>query len=230
MWKYLIVLFSSIALLGCSISKGKTTETAQQVQTYTNELAKNDTMKTAHYAGNPQVTDDATLQKIGDSFWDKKGKLVLEDIKKVNQKYKIGPIELTVIDIKVLRYLPAYSLIDFFHGFTHEAEDFDFVRVHMKIRNTENDDVYFAPIALIELSSGERMTWEDDFYLEELNGLYRGNEEKIGNMGFVIDKQSHNHGNVKTSEVKSVQLTTSEVFNRDREVISDRETIQIKFE
>jgi hypothetical protein len=214
-------------LFGCSANQDKQEEITQVKASNKSEIRENEANKTGEYSGNPQVTDDSSLQKAGDSFWDEKGKLILEDIKEVNKTYKIGPIELTVLDIKVLHYLPAYNLIDFFHGFTHEAEEFDFVRVQMKIKNTTNKEVYFAPIALFETSSGEKMTWENDFYLEELNGMYSGNEEKIGNMGFVIDQHKHN---TKDTHLTWIKLITSEVLNKEKKEISDKATIEIKFE
>lgn len=234
MVKYVPLILSFMLLFGCSANQDKKEEITRAKAANQSEIRENEANKTEYskteYSGNPQVTDDSSLQKAGDSFWDEKGKLILEDIKEVNKTYKIGPIELTILDVKVLHYLPAYNLIDFFHGFTHEAEEFDFIRVQMKIKNTTNEEVYFAPIALLETSSGEKMTWENDFYLEELNGMYSGSEEKIGNMGFPLNNHVHGQEDkAKSNHLEWIKLMTSEVLNKEHKEIAGKKIIEIKF-
>ena len=78
----------------------------------------------------------------------------------------------------------------------------------------------FAPIALIETSTGEKLDWEKDIYLEELNGEIEGNEIKKGNLGFILKS---------TENLEWIEITTSDVFNKDEEKISDSQKIKIKF-
>ncbi|HSO56847.1 MAG TPA: hypothetical protein VLQ66_01315, partial [Paenisporosarcina sp.] len=78
------------------------------------------------YYSNPQVTDDRTLLKIGQSVSDEKGEATLKAINQVNKTYSDGPIKLTVKDMKLIHLRPDYSLIDYFHVLTQE-EEFDFV-------------------------------------------------------------------------------------------------------
>ncbi len=83
------------------------------------------------------VTDDRSLLKVGQTFSDDKGKAVLKDIKPVNKTYKIGDVELTVKEMKLIHLRPDYSMIDYFHELTHD-EEFDFVKVFVDIKNTSS--------------------------------------------------------------------------------------------
>ena len=58
---------------------------------------------------------------------------------------------------------------------------------------------------MIETSSGEKLDWEKDIYLEELNGEIEGNSTKKGNLGFIIDA---------SKDLEWIELTTSDVFDQ----------------
>jgi hypothetical protein len=171
------------------------------------------------YSSNPQVTDDRTLLEVGQSVSDEKGEATLKAINQVNETYEEGPIKLTVKDMKIIHLRPDYSLIDYFHVLTQE-EEFDFVKAFIEIENTSPEKSNFAPIALIETSTGERIDWEKDIYLEELNGEIEGNETKKGNLGFILNS---------SEDLEWIEITTSDVFNKDEEKIIDSQKIKIKF-
>jgi hypothetical protein len=170
------------------------------------------------YVSNPQVTDDRSLVNVGGTFSDEKGEAELKAVKKVDEEIEVGPITLMVKEVKVLSYRPDYSLIDFFHSYTHD-EVFDFVKVFVEIENESNEPLNFAPAALLETDKGEKKTWEDDIYLEELNGKIGPGEKKAGNLGFIIEK----------SDLKFITITTSKVFDENEKELSGEKVIEVSF-
>lgn len=210
---YLIALIPFL-LIGCA-----TNQDEQQVTTEVNSDSTTETPSYYQsYLDNPQVTSDQSLQEVGTAIRDVKGEVTLNDINKESQIVKIGAIELTIREAKVLHFKPDYSLIDFFHSYTHDPE-FDFVKVFVEIKNTSNEILKFAPISLVHTSAGEQKTWEDDIYLEELNGEIEANKTKKGNLGFIIEK----------SKIDSFEITTSDVFNEEDKKLDDAEKLKIKF-
>lgn len=133
--------------------------------------------------------------------------------------HDIGSVQLRIKDMKLIHLKPDYSLIDYFHVLTHE-EEFDFVKVFIEIKNTSSDKVSFAPIALLETSSGEKFDWEKDVYLEDLNGELEGKSSKKGNLGFIVEK---------SESLEWIEITTSDVFNQDGMKIHDSKKIKIEF-
>lgn len=210
---YLIALIPFL-LIGCA-----TNQDEQQVTTEVNSDSTTETPSYYQsYLDNPQVTSDQSLQEVGTAIRDVKGEVTLNEINKESQMVKIGAIELTIREAKVLHFKPDYSLIDFFHSYTHDPE-FDFVKVFVEIKNTSNENLKFAPISLVHTSAGEQKTWEDDIYLEELNGEIEANKTKKGNLGFIIEK----------SKIDSFEITTSDVFNEEDKKLDDAEKLKIKF-
>jgi hypothetical protein len=235
----LLVLF---LMVGCSANtspENNETSKESENQSETQASEKKDGEKqeqTEEYQPNPQVTDDRSLQKVGQTYKDRKGQATLKSIKKVNETYKVGPVELTVKEMKLIHLRPDYSIIDYFHVLTH-AEEFDFVKVYVELKNTSSEKVNFAPIALLETSSGETFTWEKDIYLEELNGELKGNATKAGNLGFIVNAEKDHEGNDKESadhdhkkeDIKWVEITTSDVFDQNEKKIADSQKIRIEF-
>ena len=171
------------------------------------------------YYSNPQVPDDRTLIEVDQTVSDEKGEVTLKAINQVNKTYSDGPIKLTVKDMKLIHLRPDYSLIDYFHVLTQE-EEFDFVKVFVEIENKYPEKVNFAPIALIETSTGEKLNWENDIYLEDLNGEIKGNETKKGNIGFIVES---------SDDLEWIEITTSDVFDKDGEKIIESQKLKIKF-
>ena len=171
------------------------------------------------YYSNPQVPDDRTLIEVDQTVSDEKGEATLKAIKQVNKTFSDGPIKLTIKDMKLIHLRPDYSLIDYFHVLT-QKEEFDFVKVFIEIENKYPEKVNFAPIALIETSTGEKLNWENDIYLEDLNGEIKGNETKKGNIGFIVES---------SDDLEWIEITTSDVFDKDEEKIIESQKIKIKF-
>lgn len=238
----LFLLFSILLLVGCSsnASLGKdkpNTEEQNQIEKNVNE-SDDDTKQpmnqnaTDQYQPNPQVTDDSSLKNIGQTYADAKGEAILKAVKNVNQTYKVGPVELTVKEMKWIHLRPAYSMIDYFHVLTHD-EEFDFVKVFVEIKNTSPEKVNFAPIALLQTNTGETFDWEKDIYLEELNGEMEPNSTKSGNIGFIVNAtDSHNHndeGSKEAKDIEWIEITTSDVFDMEKKKINESEKIKIEF-
>lgn len=206
-----LLTFITLFLFGCSNDVSNSEPLLKEKQSASEYLSD--------YSSNPQVTDDRTLLEVGQSVSDEKGEATLKAINPVNETYEVGPIRLNVKDMKLIHLRPDYSLIDYFHVLTHD-EEFDFVKVFVEIENTSNEKINFAPIALIETSTGEKLDWGKDIYLEELNGEIEGNSTKKGNLGFIIDS---------SKDLEWIELTTSDVFDKDENKINDSQIIKIKF-
>lgn len=210
--KTFIVLITFLTLLisGCSsnLNESATTSEKEKQADYLTD-----------YAPNPMVTDDRSLLEVGQEVLDEKGEATLKAINQVKESYEIGPIKLNVKEMKVVHLKPDYSLVDYFHVLTHD-EEFDFVKVFVEIKNTSSEKVNFAPIALIETSSGEKFDWEKDIYLEDLNGEIEGGTTKKGNLGFILDVHE---------DLEWIEITTSDVFDKDENKMNDSQKFKIEF-
>ncbi|WP_409300635.1 DUF4352 domain-containing protein [Peribacillus sp. SCS-155] len=220
MKKLFYMIMFTLALAGCSAGNAseKPVEeqkaSAEEKQEKTKPKTKEDV-----YVPNPQVTDDIKLVKVGETVTDAKGELTLKAYKQVNRTLKVGPIDMLVKDIKVVHFKPAYSMIDFFHGYTHD-EEFDFVKVSMEVKNTSSDTMKYTPIAALKMNNGEHKTWEDDIYLEELTGEIAAGEVKKGNMGFILEKTDH---------TKWVELLTSDAVDTTHKIKQTAEHLKVTF-
>ena len=209
---YLVLLF--VVLAGCSTGNNIEDQVAVNLTQKPPLEIKKDV-----YVPSPHITDDRHLVNVGESVADSKGELILQAYKIVNKDMRIGPVDMIIKDIKVLHFKPDYGMIDFFHAYTHE-EEFDFVKIEVAVNNTSNDTIQFNPIAFLNMNSGEHKTWEDDIYLEELQGEVAPNSVKKGNIGFIL-------GN--TDDIQSVELFTSDVLHTDEAIIEKAKSITIDF-
>lgn len=219
----MITMLSVFLLTGCSFvsnqpNNDKNDSKTEKISTVTKEISEDD--HNAYY-NSPQVTDDSTLQKPGQSVTDEKGEATLKAIKPINSVYHFGEIEFTIKEIKRLHYRPDYSLIDYFHPLT-EAEEFDFIKLSVDIKNNSKEKRNFAPVALFETNTGVKMNWKQDMYLEHLNGEIEGNQIKRGSLGFIVDQ-------AESSRIEWIQILTSDVFNEKQERLEEAQKIQLHF-
>lgn len=243
-------LLLTLMLAGCSANAAPATEKNIDAKTETKASEKTEDVQDdaekrpgsiGEYQPNPQVTDDRSLKKIGQTHEDDKGSATLKAIKDVNQTYNVGSIELTVKEMKLIHLRPSYGMIDYFHVLTHE-EEFDFVKLYVEIKNTSSEQVSFAPIALLKTNTGETFDWEKDIYLEELNGQIAGNGTKAGNLGFIVnaagghghdkengDAEIHSKEVHQEKDIEWIEITTSDVFDKNGEKISSSQKIKIEF-
>ncbi|WHY77855.1 DUF4352 domain-containing protein [Neobacillus sp. WH10] len=214
MKKYFYHFLLLSVLAGCSAGNNTEPQGAQNITAKPTLEIKNDV-----YVPSPQVTDDRNLVNIGETLSDTKGELTLKEYKKVNMEIQVGPANMIIKDIKVMHFVPDFSMIDFFHDYTHD-EEFDFVKVEVEVKNTSNEVIKFNPIAFIKMNNGEQKTWEDDIYLEELPGEIGPNGVKKGNLGYILKD---------TNDIKWVELLTSDVVNKNEESIAEAKNIIIDF-
>lgn len=170
------------------------------------------------YVVSPQVPDDRTVQKAGQTFRDLRGSIELKAMKADIPAVEVGGIEITIHEAKLLHLKPEYSMIDFFHSYTHETE-FDMAKYFVEITNTTDEVLKFAPAAIVESNAGETKTWEKEIYLEALTGEIQPGETKKGNIGFILEEPG----------VESLTLTTSDVFSAVDEKRADAQEIQVEF-
>ena len=71
----------------------------------------------------------------------------------------------------------------------------------------------------MEMDNSEKKTWEDDIYLEELNGKIRPGEKKAGNIGVIVENP----------DINSIKITTSKVFNQSESEIFKEQIVNIHF-
>ncbi|WP_294748196.1 hypothetical protein [uncultured Exiguobacterium sp.] len=204
MKQILATLMLGTVLAGCGTSASQDTpaESRSEKQEQLVSLEK-----TSAYVPNPQLPDDRQLTKIDQTVTDDKGDLTLKQFKPVNETWKIGPIEMTIEEIKVFHARPSYGMIDFFHGFTHD-ESFDLIKTRVTITNTSDAPVTFNPVAHFKLNDEAEKTLEDDVYLESLAKTYAPSETHSGNFGFLLERP-----------VKSIELLTSDVLDEKQEVL-----------
>ncbi|WP_046175323.1 DUF4352 domain-containing protein [Domibacillus indicus] len=216
--KRLSWIFAVLLAAGCSNSQqqGVPTNTelpAAEAKTAI-EIKEADT-----YVPNPQVTDDRALIKEGQNVSDGKGELTLLRLQAADKQEQIGPVQITVNEVKIMHFKPDYSMIDFFHMYTHE-EEFDFIKLNVLIENTDGEPVQFNPAARLKTSNDELKTWEDDFYLEELAGQLGPGEVKSGSMGFIVEKGS---------EIQWIELLTSDAVNGEKSIIEQGKSVRVEF-
>ncbi|WP_085506500.1 hypothetical protein [Thalassobacillus devorans] len=217
--KYLIMVVLSVMLLaGCS-ANGTNSESHAEAKDST---APFDIPEKTKYTNNPQASNDRNLKKAGDHAEDENGQLTLKAIKEGQTVEEVGPMQLVIEDIKVMNYSPSPDLIDYFHAFSHNGANFDYIKFTVAIKNTSDQPVNFAPIDLLETNTGEKKDFDDDFYLENLYGDYEPGEVKVGNMGFVLNETS-------VDELESITITTSDVMDGEQKSINEGEEMTIPF-
>jgi hypothetical protein len=218
------IFIYSIALLllaGCSSNKETSVNTDQNAEKIETSTQKVNVMpvSTDTYIPNPQVIDDTSLLATGDFYRDRKGEATLKALDGETKNIQVDSIKLTVKDAKIIDYRPAYSLIDFYHTYTHD-EQFTFIKFFVEMENQANEQKKFSPIAFVQTNTGEMITWEKDIYLEELNGVLNPGERKSGNIGFIVEK----------SAINTIQLSTSDVYNEQERLLDKAKTLDFHFE
>jgi hypothetical protein len=216
MKKYLGFILAMSVVTGCSFD----TQTEEDLK------AADKTEETGYqkdpdvYVPNPQVTDDSTLTGAGDSITDRKGELILKTMKEVNQTLTVGGLQYTIKDIKLLHYTPDYSLIDFYHPYTHD-EEFNFVKLSVEVKNDTKAKYHFAPIAMMKINDTILKTWEDDFYLEDLNGEIAPGQTKRGNIGFIV-------GELNT--INKVEMISGDLLGEDEKKAAQPVKLTVPFD
>ncbi|ANC79073.1 hypothetical protein ABE65_020610 [Fictibacillus phosphorivorans] len=217
---WIMLILSAALVTGCASESDKKKDTHENHQQHESNKAEteNQTEKQT-YTDSSQASDDTNLTEINKKVEDQDGSITLKKYAKVNKQLQSDSIALTIDEVKVLHYAPSVDLIDFFHGYTKQDE-FPYVRVNVKISNNGKESVHFNPIAQIKTDQGETVTWKEDFYLEELNGEIKPGEEKMGSLGFILNKTN-------VENLKTITITSSEVVDDQKKSISDPLTLTV---
>ncbi len=216
---WITLVLSAVLITGCSADTNKDTNTTPQNESNKKESKNQSGEQT--FTDSSQASDDTELTEINKKVEDQDGAITLKKYAKVNKEQQADSISLTIDEVKVLHYAPSLDLIDFFHGYTKQDE-FPYVRVNVKIANQGKETVHFNPVSTIKTDQGETVTWEDDFYLEKLNGEIKPGEEKVGSLGFILNKTN-------SDKLNSITITSSEVVNDQKKSISNPLTFNVDF-
>ncbi|WP_214769345.1 DUF4352 domain-containing protein [Exiguobacterium sp. s133] len=203
MKRLLLSITLGTILAGCSDSSADQQAVPAPPVTHTSVALE----KTDVYVPNPQLPDERMLTKRNQTVRDDKGELTLQQIQSVKQTHSIGPIDMTIEEVKVIQTRPSYAMIDFFHGFTHE-EAFDMVKIRVTVTNTSKQPVTFNPVAHVKINQSTEKTIDDDLYLEALAGTYEPSEQRSGNLGFITERP-----------VEKLEFLTSDVLDAQQQVI-----------
>lgn len=207
-----------LALAGCA--KDKPAEEAEAKNgTDTEEQAQTASYLDG-YLENPQLPDDSELLEVNQAVEDSKGRSTLMKMKQVDETYQIGDIEMKIRDAKWIHLRPSYRMIDYFHGLTDNESEFNYVKVFVEITNTSDKTLQFSPVALVETNDGEKISWEEELYLESLNEPIEPGESRKGNVGFIVDE---------TKDLSELKILTSDVFDEADNKLTDAEEITVEF-
>ncbi|WP_028784712.1 DUF4352 domain-containing protein [Thalassobacillus devorans] len=209
--KHLLYLLMAVVLLTACTNANKEIENAKEQPEKDTEIAKKETdeqeaKNQATFIDNPQAPDDSSLKKTGQTYQDGDGKIKLLALSPSEKQVTVGPMEMIIKEVKLMNYSPAPHLIDFFHGYTSQEENFNYIKLNLIVKNTSNQTLNFAPVSVLETNKGEKKNFEDDFYLENMYGKYKSGETRYGQLGFIIKKN-------KTKKIDSLQILTSDVFS-----------------
>jgi NAD+--asparagine ADP-ribosyltransferase len=218
-----MILVLSTILFGCNAvqnveSNAKATEKKTDKSTEVKKRAKS---LSDIYVPNPQVSDDRNLLNVGQTIQDSKGTENLKGIASLNKSFTIGPIEMKIKNVKLIHNLPEYSLMDYFHYYTENYKEFDYIKVEVELVNHSDQLVHFGPIAHLQTSNGETRNFEDDFYIEYLGGEIEPNDSKQGALGFIVEKS--------TPDLNWVEIQTSDVLDKNHKEIGKSQKIKINF-
>ncbi|CDQ18528.1 protein of unknown function [Halobacillus karajensis] len=219
-----LMLFTVLLLAGCIDGEASATNESsdeKHAETTKEEGPSAGELKEDHFTESPQAPDDSELTDIGSTYSDEDGKLKLHAYTEEEQQLTVGPMNVTVKEAKFMNYKPSPDLIDFFHGFTHEETDFNYVKLRVIVENTSDHEVNFAPVSHLETNNGEKKSFVDDFYLEELHGDYTPGEVRKGQLGFILEKAD-------AEKLKDVTFQTSDAF-RGEESMKKGEEYTISF-
>ncbi len=228
--KYVVVTLLSASLLlgGCAANnEGQSKVSQNEPSTNTAEANDNQNKDSSinesdkSIMDSPQAPDDSSLTEVGKTVEDQDGMITLKAISKYDETISIGDVELTISDVKVMDYAPSPDLVDFFHGYSDNETQFNYVKLRVNVKNTSDQTVNFAPVSLLETGS-EKKGFEDDFYLENLYGNLGPGEEKAGQLGFVLNETD-------VEKLKSITVNTSDVFDENKESLTEAKSITIPF-
>ena len=219
------LLTSALFLSGCAANNANhqaSSQTENSTTATTPSEEHPDRKEQTKVIDSPQAPDDSSLTKVGQSYQDADGSITLKAKSDYHEKLMVGDMALTVSDVKVMSYSPSPDLIDFFHGYSNDETTFNYVKIRVNVKNTSDQTVNFAPVSALKTSDGEKKGFDDDFYLENLYGDYEAGEERIGQLGFVLNTTD-------LGNLESMTIHTSDVFDPTGETLTKGKAITVPF-
>jgi len=214
---WIALTLTTALLAGCTANSSNNPASEVHAETQANEKST----EILSFKDSPQAPDDRELTIKDSQFQDEDGSITLKQFAQVHEEKQTGDISMTISDVKVMQYKPSPDLIDFFHGFTHEETEFPYVRVNVVVKNNGDKPMHIAPVSEITTNQGETVTWEDDFYLEKLNGELKPGEEKVGSLGFILETDPE--------ALESLTISSSEVLNGKKGKVADGVEFEVRF-
>jgi len=214
---WIALTLTTALLAGCTANSSNNPASEVHAETQANEKST----EILSFKDSPQAPDDRELTIKDSQFQDEDGSITLKQFAQVHEEKETGDISMTISDVKVMQYKPSPDLIDFFHGFTHEETEFPYVRVNVVVKNNGDKPMHIAPVSEITTNQGETVTWEDDFYLEKLNGELKPGEEKVGSLGFILETDPE--------ALESLTISSSEVLNGKKGKVADGVEFEVRF-
>ncbi|RWZ54685.1 DUF4352 domain-containing protein [Halobacillus fulvus] len=223
MKKMIWIWIGLVLLAACSSEGNAENEAAAEtdVQAEQTEVEKTESKEGGPFIESPQAPDDSRLTEIGESLRDQDGEIKLLGYAPEAKSLEAGPFEMSIEEVKYMNYQPSPDMIDFFHGFSHDETNFNYVKVRVVIENTSDETLNFAPVNKLEANSGETKGFADDFYMEELHGDYEPGEKRYGQLGFIFDE-------TEPEELSEVMIETSDVF-KDGEAVNEGDSVTVSF-
>ncbi|MFE7062771.1 DUF4352 domain-containing protein [Sutcliffiella sp. NPDC057660] len=215
---WIALTLTAALLAGCTANSSNNSASEVHAETQANGKST----EILSFKDSPQAPDDRELTIKDSQFKDEDGSITLKQFAQVHEKKQTGNISMTISDVKVMQYKPSPDLIDFFHGFTHEETEFPYVRVNVVVKNNGDKPMHIAPVSEITTNQGETVTWEDDFYLEKLNGELKPGEEKVGSLGFILDETD-------PEALESLTISSSEVLDGKKDKMADGVEFEVRF-
>lgn len=216
---WIALTLTASLLSGCMANGSSNTGSEVHAET---QAKKNEDTDIISFKDSPQAPDDTELTIKDSQFQDEDGSITLKQFAQVHDKKQTGDVSVTISDVKVMQYKPSPDLIDFFHGFTHEEAEFPYVRVNVVVKNNGDKPMHIAPVSEITTNQGETVTWEDDFYLEKMNGELKPGEEKVGSLGFVLDETD-------PEALEGLTISSSEVLDAKKDKVADAVEFEVRF-
>jgi hypothetical protein len=200
-------------LAGCSqqekdtAKEEKTKEKTEAVTEEKQETAEPEIIETQ----NEVDYSDVLLTQAGQSKQDHRGTMTLLKTKTINAVNQIGPVEITIRDVKLYRQDTAPEYFEAFVSVFTDKPQFDFIEIGATVRNTGTQNISFQTLDEVATSNGMTAHLEDDFFLEvygPLSGSYAANESKEGIFGIILE-------GTQGEEVQSLTIKTDSIWDDD---------------
>ncbi|SFE59211.1 hypothetical protein [Alteribacillus iranensis] len=146
MRKRMLYLVAVILLAGCGANDTADAEGGEKVQ----ETEGVESGGTPAADTEKEESNDSELTEIRESYEDETYKVTLKAITDVNETTAVGPMEVTIEDVKVLTIEPSQEAHEEYYYQYSSEEEFDYPHIQATSENTSEDMVNFNPVSTVE--------------------------------------------------------------------------------